>query len=100
MILRMKMSYKEFIIFLYIINPKNFKIHSDKKFENNDNGEQQGTHWVCFQTKDNKSSLFDSFGGALDKFLLNQLPKSITYHNYKIQDINSKLCGSYFLYFF
>ena len=29
-----------------------------------------------------------------------QLRKSIKYHNYKLQDIYSKLCGSYCLYFF
>ena len=30
-------------------------------------------------------------------FLLNELRKPITYHYYKIQDINSNLCGSYCL---
>ena len=59
-----------------------------------------GSHWTCFIVKDNKSYYFDSFGGQPDKFLLNQLPKPLIYHNYKIQDINSKLCGSYCLYFF
>ena len=56
-----------------------------------------GSHWVCFIIKDNKSYYFDSFGGQPDKFPLNQLPKPIIYHNYKIQDIISKLCGSYCL---
>ena len=55
---------------------------------------------MCFIVKDEKSYYFDSYGGTPDKFLLNQLPKPIIYHNYKIQDINSKLCGSYCLYFF
>ena len=59
-----------------------------------------GTHWTCFIVKDNKSFYFDSFGGQPDKYLLNQLPKPIIYHKYKIQDINSKLCGPYVLYFF
>ena len=54
-----------------------------------------------FIVKDNKSYYFDSFGANPDIFSLNQLPKPIIYHNYKIQDINSKLCGSYYcLYFF
>ena len=53
-----------------------------------------------FLAKDNKSYYFDSFSGQPDEFLLNQLPKPIIYHNYKIQDTNSKLCGSYCLYFF
>ena len=58
-----------------------------------------GTHWVSFLVKNNKSYYFDIFGGQPDKFLLNHLSKLITYHNYKIQDINSKLCGSYCLVF-
>ena len=59
-----------------------------------------GTHWTCFLVKDKKSDCFDSFGGKPNEILLKQLPKPILYHNYKIQDINSKLCGSYCLYFF
>ena len=59
-----------------------------------------GSHWTCFYIKGNKSYYFDSFGGTPDKFLRNQLTKPIIYHNYKIQGINSKLCGSYCLYFF
>ena len=58
-----------------------------------------GSHWTCFITKDNKS-IFYSFGRKPDKFLLKQLPKPISYHNYKIQDLKSKLCGSYCLYIF
>ena len=58
-----------------------------------------GTHWTYFIIKHNKSFYFDSFGGQPNKILLNQLPKPIIYHNYKIQDINSRLCGSYCLYF-
>ena len=81
------------------IYPRDSKIYSDKGFVNFVNGSQDGTHWTCFIIKDNKY-YFDSFGGQPDKFLLNQLPKPIIYHNYKIQDINSKLCGSYCLYFF
>ena len=87
-------------IYNYPIYPRDSKIYSDKGFVNIDNGSQGGTHWTCFIVKDNKSFYFDSFGGAPDKFLLNQLPKPIIYHNYKIQDINSQLCGSYCLYFF
>ena len=87
-------------IYNYPIYPRDSKIHSDKRFINIDNGFQGGTHWTSFIVKDEKSSYLDSFGGQPDKFLLNQLPKPIIYHNYKIQDINSKLCGSYCLYFF
>ena len=56
-----------------------------------------GSHWVCFILKDKK---FDTFGGNPDKLLLNQLPKPILYHKYKIQAVHSKICGPYCLYFF
>ena len=87
-------------IYNFSIYPRDSKIYSDKRFFNIDNGFRGGTHWTCFIVKDNNSFYFDSFGGQPDTFLLNQLPKPITYHNYKIQDIHSKLCGSYCLYFF
>ena len=87
-------------IYNYKIYPRDSKILSDKGFVNIDDGRLGGTHWVCFIIKDNKSYYFDSFGGNPDKFLLKQLPKPIIYHNFKIQNINSQLCGSYCLYFF
>ena len=87
-------------VYNYPIYPRDSKIYSERGFVNIDNGSMGGFHWICFIVKDNKSFYFDSFGGQPDKFLLNQLPKPIIYHNYKIQDINSRLCGSYCLYFF
>ena len=87
-------------VYNYPIYPRDSRIYSDKGFDNIDNGSRGGTHWTCFIVKDNKSYYFDSFGGQPDKFLLNQLPKPILYHNYKIQDVNSKLCCCYCLYFF
>ena len=87
-------------IYKYHIYPRDSKIYSDKVFVIIDDGSQGGSHWLCFIIKDNKSYYFDSVDGQPDKFLLNQLPKPIVNHNYKIQDINSKLCGSYCLYFF
>ena len=87
-------------IYNYAMYPRDSKNYSDKEFVNIDNGSQGGTHWTCFIVKDKKPCYHDSFGGQPDKFLLKQLPKPIIYHNYKIQDINSKLCGSYRLYFF
>ena len=81
-------------IYNYPIYPRDCEIYSDKGFVKIDNGSMGGTHWTCFIVKDNKSYYFGSFGRQPDKFLINQLPKPITYHNYKIQDIISKLCGS------
>ena len=86
-------------VYNYSIYRRDSKIYSDKGFVNTDNGSQGGTHWTCFIVKDKESYYFDSFGGQPDNFLLGQLPKPIIYHNYKIQDRNSKLCGSYCLYF-
>ena len=87
-------------IYDYPIYPRDSKIHSDKGFVNIDNGFQGGSHWCVFYVKNNKSYYSDSFGGAPDNFPLNQLHKPIIYHNYKIQNIKSQLCGSYCLYFF
>ena len=84
----------------YPIYLRDSKIYSDKGFVNIDNGSRSGTHWTCFIVKDKKSYYFDSFGGHPVKLLLKQLPKPIIYHNCKIQDINSRFCGSYCLYFF
>ena len=83
------------------IYPRDTKIYSVEGFVNIDNESQRGIHWTCFIAKDNKSYYFDSFGGKPDKFLLNELPKPLIYHKYRIQDMcDSKLCGSYCLYFF
>ena len=87
-------------IYNHPIYPRDSKIYSVRGFVNIGGYFNGGSHWCCFIIKDNKSYYFDSFGGAPDKFLLNQLPKPIIYHNFKIQDINSQLCGSYCLYFF
>ena len=87
------------IVYKYPIYPRVSKIYSDKGLINIDNGSMGGSHWTCFYIEDKKSYYFDSFGGQPDKFLLNQLPKRIIYYNYKIQDINCKLCGSFCLYF-
>ena len=84
----------------HTINPTDSEIYSDKRFVIIDNGFQGGTQWIYFIVIDNKSFSFHLFGGQPDKFLLNQLPEPISYHIYKIQDMNSKLCGSFCLYFF
>ena len=87
-------------IYNYPIYPRDSKILTDKRFVNIDDGSQGVTHCTCFILKDNISYYFDSFGEQPDKFLLNQLPKPIIYHIFKIRDLNSILYGSYYLYFF
>ena len=94
----MNQNYKDF--FIYPIYPRDSKIYSDKRFVNIDDGSMGGTHWTCFYIEDTKSFYFDSFGGRPDKFLIIQLPKPLIYHNYKIQDVDSRICGSYCFYFF
>ena len=87
-------------IYIYHIDPRDSKLFSNKGFVNLDDGSQGGTHWTAFYAKNNRSFCFDSFGGQPDKFILNQIPKPIIYHNYKFQDINSRVCGSYCFYFY
>ena len=87
-------------IFNYPIYPRGSKIHSDRGLVNIGDGRMGGSHWCAFYFKGNESFYIDSFGGAPDIFPLNQLPKPIIYHVYKKQHLNSKLCGSYCLYFF
>ena len=86
-------------IYNYSIYPRDSTIYSDIRFVNIGCYYNGGTHWCAYYVENNKSYFFDSFGRAPDKFLLNQLPKPIIYHNYEIQDINSKLCGPLVLYF-
>ena len=87
-------------IYNYPIHLRDSKIYSHKGFVNIDDGSRGGTHWTCFIVKDNKSYYYDSFSGQPEKFLPKRVPKPIIYSNYKIQDINSKLSGSFCLYFF
>ena len=94
----MNLYYEEFIFIKYI--PEILRHMQTEDFINIDDGSQGGTHWTCSIVKDKKSFYFDSFGGQPDQFLLNQLTKPIKNHNYKIQDIDSKLCVAYCLYFF
>ena len=92
----MKVFYKKIINNLYTPEIQ----YTDKGFVNIDNGSSGASHWTCFIVKDSKSYYYDKFGGAPKNYLLNQLPKPKIYHKYKIQEINSKLCGSYCFYFF
>ena len=67
--------------YFYPISPRDSKVYSDKIFVNIDNDRMSGSHWICFIVNGNKSYFFESFGGQPETFLLNQLPKPITYHN-------------------
>ena len=87
-------------VYNYKIYPRDSILTKDKGFVNIDDGSTGGSHWVCFVVKDNKSYCFGSFGCNPDKFLPNQLPRPIIYHNYKIRGNKCKFCGSYCLYFF
>ena len=80
------------------IYPRDSITINNKGFLIIDDVSMAGTHWTCFYKKD-KSVYFDSLGGQPDKFPLNQLRKPITFHNSKNQDINSRLCGTYYSYF-
>ena len=70
-------------VYNYKRHPRDSKIYSDRGFIFIDDGRMGGSHGTCFIVKEKKSYYFDSFGGAPDKFLLNQLTKPIIYHNYK-----------------
>ena len=88
-------------IYIYPIYPRDSKICSDKGFVKIGYGSQGVNRWTVSYIKVKKKTFhFDSFGSAPDKFLPNQLPKPILYHNYKIQNNHSKLCGTYCFYFF
>ena len=88
-------------VFICAVYPKDSERTIIKRFRNFDNGSMGGFHCLdLFFRKIRKSFHFDSFGGYPDKYLLNQLPKLIIKHNYKIQDINIGLCGTYHLIFF
>ena len=91
----MKLISKTFLYILYILEIGRYK--SDRGFIKIHNGSMVGNHWGAIYVKNNKSFYFDSFGGAPDKFIPNHLPEAVNYHNYKIQDINTILCGSYCL---
>ena len=87
-------------VYNFNIYPRDSIITADRGFVNTDNGSLGGTHWTCFYVKDKKSFYFESFVGYLDKFLLQQLSKRITFHKFKVQDIYSRLCDGNCLYFF
>ena len=67
---------KEVDNFLYFpLYPIDSRKMSYRVFVKLDNADQGERHWICFYIKDNKSLHFDSLGGQLHIFLLNQLQK-------------------------
>ena len=57
------------------LNPIDTKLLLNRGFAKVDIGELGDSHLTCFYIKKEKLYYFDSFGGAANKFLLNQLPK-------------------------
>ena len=65
------------------------------------NSDQKGSHWVALSRKNNDILVFDSFGIG---DITNKLYKIYENYNiitniYRIQDINSKLCGMFCVLF-
>ena len=59
-------------VFKYPNYPRVSRRATNKTSGTIDDGQMGGTHWTCYYIKDDKSFYFVSFGGQLDKFLLNQ----------------------------
>ena len=78
------------------------KIENDKSLISNlENSNQNGSHWVALSRKNDDISIFDSFG-------IGEIPNEIykIYKNYqiitnlyRIQDLNSNLCGLFSVLF-
>ena len=69
---------------------------------NIEGGSQGGTHWTSLYTTNfptPRTCSFRSFGVYLDSWLMKKLLNPIIWHNYKIQSLDSVLCGTYCLYF-
>lgn len=62
---------------------------------NLDEMEGEGTHWVAYNKKGNKSTYFDSFGNLPPpQELIKYLDSSSIEYNYtKFQDYNTYVCG-------
>ena len=86
-------------VYNYRIHPRKTMKTTDIGFVSIDNGHMICTHWFGFYVRDNNSFYFDSFGRQPGEVLLQQIIKPITFHNFKIQDVNSSLWGTCCLYF-
>ena len=65
------------------------------------NSNQPGTHWISLSRKDNNIFIFDSFGiGYIPKNIYEIYNKfNIITNIYRLQDINSNLCGLFCVLF-
>ena len=97
MILRLKVIWQN--VYNYPMYPRDEEACPDKVFVYLDNGAKGGYDWTCFFKKHNKSVFFDSFGWQLDKILFTQSLKPVVYQNCEKQHKNSRLFGTYCLYF-
>ena len=65
------------------------------------NSNEKGSHWIALSRKDNNIFIFDSFGiGHIPKNIYEIYKKlNIITNMYRIQDINSNLCGLFCVLF-
>ena len=65
------------------------------------NNDQKGSHWVALSRKNDDIFVFDSFGIGYISNNLNKIYKNynIITNIYRIQDINSNLCGMFCVLF-
>ena len=65
------------------------------------NSNEKGSHWIALSRKNNVIYIFDSFGiGYIPKNIYNIYKKfNIITNIYRIQDINSNLCGLFSILF-
>ena len=65
------------------------------------NSNEKGSHWIALSRKDNNIFIFDSFGiGHIPKNIDEIYKKfNIITNIYRIQDINSNLCGLFCVLF-
>ena len=65
------------------------------------NSNEKGSHWIALSRKDNNIFIFDSFGiGYIPKKIYEIYKKfNIVTNIYRIQDMNSNLCGLFCVLF-
>ena len=77
-------------------------IENNKSLISNlENSDQKGSHWVSLSRKNNDIFIFDSFGVGYVPNKIYEIYKNynIITNIYRIQDINSNLCGLFSVLF-